>query len=238
MTVRNLLRHLVVAIVLASFVAFAWALRQGRIVIEDRWLPWKPLHVADAPNVLTRFKLSRLATDADGCLSVLAEADALRYTPLPDRITGPGCGFTNAVRIEATSAKVGAAFSLSCRAAVSLAMWERHSLQPLAEAHFGQHVARIEHFGSYACRNVYGREGGRRSQHASADAFDLAGFVLDDGRRVRVLGDWNNDDDAARFLHGIRDGACRFFDAVLSPDYNAAHRDHLHFDRGGYRVCR
>jgi hypothetical protein len=25
---------------------------------------------------------------------------------------------------------------------------------------------------------------------------------------------------------------CLFFDGVLSPDHNAAHRDHLHLDRG------
>jgi hypothetical protein len=36
----------------------------------------------------------------------------------------------------------------------------------------------------------------------------------------------------------VRDGACLFFDGVLSPDYNAAHRDHLHLDRGRYRYCR
>ena len=28
------------------------------------------------------------------------------------------------------------------------------------------------------------------------------------------------------------------FDAVLSPDYNAAHHDHLHLDRGPFRMCR
>ena len=73
---------------------------------------------------------------------------------------------------------------------------------------------------------------------ATAEAFDVAGFVLADGRRIRVLGDWNEDSAAARFLHDVRDGACRFFDGVLSPDHNAAHRDHLHLDRGTYRYCR
>ena len=66
----------------------------------------------------------------------------------------------------------------------------------------------------------------------------MAGFVLADGRRIRVLGDWEQDTDEARFLHDVRDGACRFFDGVLSPDYNAAHRDHLHLDRGPWRFCR
>nr|WP_328730168.1 extensin family protein [Falsiroseomonas algicola] len=36
----------------------------------------------------------------------------------------------------------------------------------------------------------------------------------------------------------MRDGACRWFRAVLSPDYNAAHADHFHFDMGPSTVCR
>lgn len=70
------------------------------------------------------------------------------------------------------------------------------------------------------------------------EAFDIAGFVLEGGERIRVLTDWSGDAPASRFLHEVRDGACRFFDAVLSPDYNEAHRDHLHLDRGPYRTCR
>nr|MBA3526869.1 extensin family protein [Sphingomonas sp.] len=47
----------------------------------------------------------------------------------------------------------------------------------------------------------------------------------------------------AAFLREVRDGACRLFPTVLSPDYNAAHRDHLHLDvanRGtaGWTLCR
>ncbi|HWK51031.1 MAG TPA: extensin family protein, partial [Steroidobacter sp.] len=60
---------------------------------------------------------------------------------------------------------------------------------------------------------------------------------LEGGQRIRVLKDWEEDENGA-FLKEIRTGACRFFDGVLSPDYNAAHRDHFHFDRGPYRVCR
>jgi hypothetical protein len=111
-------------------------------------------------------------------------------------------------------------------------------LAPAAQAHFGQKVARLEHFGSYSCRNVYGRANATRSQHATAEALDIAGFVLEDGQRIRVLKDWPEDGTNAAFLRDVRTGACRFFDAVLSPDYNAAHRDHFHFDRGPYRTCR
>jgi hypothetical protein len=227
-----------------------WAVQSGRVVIPDDWNPWAPLDIDAEPNLLTRHKLARASSDPDACRAALAKP-ALVASPLPDRITGPGCGFDNAFRIERTSVDVGAAFSLSCRAALSLVLWERHVLQQQAMMHLGSPVRRIEHLGSYACRNVYGQDGRRRSQHATADALDIAGFVLDDGRRIRILRDWRSADAddvdsatvddmqaRARFLRALRDGACDWFDAVLGPDYNAAHADHFHFDRGRARLCR
>ena len=157
---------------------------------------------------------------------------------MADRVTGPGCGFTNAVRVEATSAKVGEPFTLSCRSAVALALWEAHVVQPAALARLGERVTRLEHAGTYACRNIYGRKDAPLSRHATADAIDITGFVLSGGRRLRVEREWGSSDADGLFLREVRDGACRVFDSVLGPDYNAAHRDHFHFDRGPYRVCR
>ena len=213
------------------------AVRFGKVQIPDEYNPWAPLNLGTRPNVLTGLKLQRLSKDPEACLQVLSES-GFEYTPLPDRITGYACGFHNAVRIDRTSAQPTEPFSLSCRAAVSLALWERHVLQPKAAEHFGERVTRIEHFGSYSCRNVYGRRAGTRSRHATAEAFDIAGFELGNGTRIRVLGDWPRENPKAQFLREIRTGACRFFDAVLSPDYNEAHRDHFHLDRGPYGTCR
>ena len=208
----------------------------GIVTVPGRWNPWAPLVLADDLGLLTRYKLARLEGDDLACLAVLAQAP-MRYTPLPDRETGEGCAFRNAVMIEATTAAVQP-FALSCRSAVALALWERHVLQPAAQRSFGVAVTRLEHAGSYACRNVYGRDEGRRSQHATADALDVTGFALEDGRRVRVRGGWNGNPGDAAFLREVHAGACQVFDAVLGPDYNAAHHDHLHLDRGSYRVCR
>ncbi len=224
-------------LLLASALALAYQIGSGALRIPDHWNPWAPLVIAETPNFLTRYKLDRLSQNAPLCRAALSQT-GIRYTPLPDRETGPGCGFTNAVRVEATSVNIGEAFALSCRSAVALAMWEHHVLQPAAQAHFGQRVARLQHFGSYACRNVYGREDSRRSQHATADALDIAGFVLGSGRRISVQTDWPDQGTDAQFLRDIHRGACRYFDTVLGPDYNTAHRDHLHFDRGSFRVCR
>lgn len=216
---------------------FALALSRAWVSIPPEWSPWVALDIDAPPNLLTRYKLSRLSGDPELCARVLADAE-MSYQALPDQETGPACGLHDAVTIERTANEVGRPFSLTCRAAVSLALWEKHAVTPAAERHFAVSVQRIEHFGSYACRNVYGRPNATRSRHATAEAFDVAGFVLADGQRIRVLGDWNEDSAAAHFLHDVRDGACRYFDGVLSPEYNAAHRDHLHFDRGPYRLCR
>ena len=229
---RNLLA--VLMIVLA-----AWAWRSGRVVVDipEHWKPWTPLDVGAAPNGWTRYKLSRLDSDADACRAALATT-TLRYSALPDRVTGDGCGYTNAIRIDATSARVSPSFALSCRSAVALALWETHGLQPAALRHFASRVARIEHFGSYSCRNIYGRDAAPRSRHATADALDVAGFVLANGQRIRVLADWDGAAQRGDFLRDAQQSACAYFGSVLGPDYNAAHRDHLHLDRGGYRVCR
>jgi hypothetical protein len=224
-------------LVLVVILAFAAvAVRWDKIDVPDDYNPWAPLQLDAEPNLLTSMKLRRLSKDPDACLKVL-RSSGFEYVAVPNRITGYGCGFHNAVLIDKTSSEPSAPFSLSCRAAVSLALWEHHVLQPKALEHFGARVRRTEHFGSYACRNVYGRPVGTRSQHATAEALDIAGFELANDRRIRVLKNWQENETAAQFLKEIRTGACQFFDAVLSPDYNEAHRDHLHLDRGPFRTC-
>lgn len=229
--------HWLLIVVALAAIAMAYAVHSGRLQLPPQYDPWATLNVSAAPNFLTRYKLARLSHSPTLCHEVL-ETSGFEYERLTDRETGPQCGFTNAVRIDRTSAQVGEAFSLTCRAAVSLAMWERHVLQPAAQQWFDTHVERLEHYGSYSCRNVYGRANATRSRHATAEAFDVAGFLLADGQRIRVLGDWDEGTRAAAFLRQVRDGACQFFDGVLSPDYNDAHRDHFHLDRGPYRICR
>lgn len=228
---------ILILLIIAALGGAVYGIRTGAIPVQPDWNPWAVLEIEAQPNFLTRYKLDRLSKDSALCQQVLATAN-FTYEQVPDRMTGRACGFFNAVRISKTSTRVSAPFSLSCRAAVSLAMWEHHVLVPTAEKYLGQRVATIEHFGSYSCRNVYGRVNATRSQHATAEALDIAGFVLEDGQRIRVLKDWAEPGEKAGFLEDVRTGACRFFDGVLSPDYNAEHRDHFHFDRGPYRACR
>ena len=228
-------RTLSLAAVLLALAALAAALATGRVALPNRWNPFAPLAVAEPPNFLTRHKLARLSRDPAACLAALDGAAGLPHSALPDHDAGNGCGWHDAVRLGGAPGLLAPAVPLSCPAAVSLALWERHAVQPLALRHFGQRVVRVEHLGSYACRNVDGGPPGRRSRHATADAIDVSGVVLASGRRVRVAS-WSAGGADARFLRELHDGACPFFDAVLGPAYNAAHRDHFHLDRGSHGI--
>lgn len=216
----------------------ALGIHEGAWQIPDRYNPFAPLHVSEAPNWLTRFKLGRLSGDAGLCSSVLASSSASAVA-VTDLDAGTDCGWHNAVRLRAIAGvTLSSQTVMSCRAAVSLALWTEHVVQPSATTHLGQPVRRIEHLGSYACRNVNNAESGRRSRHARAEALDVAAFVLQDGSRVTVAKDWKRDDGRGLFLHDAHDGACRWFDGALGPDYNRQHADHFHLERGTWSTCR
>jgi hypothetical protein len=203
-----------------------------------------PPDLRQPAGAMTRARMQMLVDNPQLCRIVLEEAQ-VRHSMLPGRAANAqGCGYPALVRRTAAHG-VGWAPdhpATGCAVAAALHMWERDVLQPAARRHLGQSVTSIRHFGSYSCRNIGGGSEGRISEHARANAIDIAGFRLANGREVSVLRDWRSSDAGTRaFLRDIRDGACRHFSTVLSPDYNQAHADHFHFDqarRGSFGFCR
>lgn len=224
-------------LLLLSCAGIAVSVWRGWLPLADRWNPWAPLNVQDEPNLLTPFKLWRLRDDPALCDQAL-QTSTLRYAHQADSATDAKCPLTDTLRIQGGDVALSSSFLSSCPLAVAYALFDIHALQPAAQAVFGQKVTQVDHLGSFACRNVYNRSQGRLSQHASANALDIAGFRLADGRRITVLKDWKDEGDNGRFLRLVRDGACRQFNTVLGPDYNAAHHNHFHVDMGHWRVCR
>ena len=227
----------VIGVLLVLGGAFVVGVCRGWVPLPADWNPWAPLDVRASPNLLTRFKLGRLQDDPALCDQVL-ETSGLRVSRQADSAADAACPLRNVLRVQGAQVGLSSSFLASCPLAVAFALFERHSLQPAAQAVFGQAVTRVEHLGSFACRNIYNRAEGRLSQHASANALDIAGFRLADGRSISVLKDWPGQGDKARFLRQVRDDACDDFNVVLSPDYNAAHRNHFHLDMGRWWVCR
>lgn len=229
---RGLIKFLLVVVVLGAAPFAVW---RGWWQVPPQWNPWAPLDVQLEPNWLTPWKMMRLGQDRTLCAQALATSP-VRYAPLADNTATADCPLNNVVRVQGSALAFSSSFIATCPLAVAFAMYERHGLQPAAEEVFGQRVTRIDHLGSFACRNIGGSS--RRSQHASANALDIAGFRLADGRRITVARDWNDKGDDARFLRLARDAACKSFSVALSPDYNAAHHDHFHLDMGMFRLCR
>jgi hypothetical protein len=235
-------RRLLLLVLLCLAGLFAW--RYGRDNPED--VPWTKLDLARPVGAFTRAQLAALVEEGGRCRALLRRA-GVRFAPLPPRRDGPECGYDDAVRLTPGGATAidyaPESLGTSCPVASALSLWEWHVVQPAALRRFGVRVAAIDTFGSYNCRRIYGRSTGDWSEHARANAIDVAGFRLEDGRRISVAADWKQAGAKGRFLHEVRDGACRLFTHTLSPDYNAAHRDHLHLDEAakgawGWHACR
>lgn len=164
------------------------------------------------------------------------------FTPLPDQYFGAGCATVGTVRLSSLRSddaqlQLSNLGPVACPLADTLAGWARFGVDRAARQILGSALARIETMGSFACRNVAGRE--RRSAHATANAIDVSALILADGRRISVKQGWSGDDAAVRrFLAAIHQSACKRFGTVLGPDYDAAHRDHLHVELSGTGFCR
>jgi hypothetical protein len=199
--------------------------------------PWAPLDLRDPPGWATRTKLARLNEDVGACRAVLARSDIV-FTALDAAGEGE-CARPDRTRLGDYPLSPDTP-PVTCPVAIALELWRRDSVAPAARRILGSDIARIEHLGAFSCRRMYGASEGRWSEHATGNAIDIAGFVLEDGRRISVLGDWDGEGTEARFLREVRDGACKSFATVLSPEYNAAHADHFHLDQDGRwsGVCR
>lgn len=208
------------------------------------WLKAHPEHDPSAPLDLrhpvgwaTAGKLAALKDDPEACRAVLTRSE-VAYTVL-DPVGEGACARPDRTQLS-TFPLAPDTPPTTCAVATAMELWRKKSVAPAAREIFGSELSSIEHLGAYSCRRLYGRSEGSWSEHATGNAIDIAAFRLADGRRISVLNDWEGEEDEARFLRRVRDDACGVFATVLSPDYNAAHADHFHFDQDDRwaGVCR
>lgn len=156
---------------------------------------------------------------------------------------------------------------MRCPLAVRYVIWDRQTLRPAAEELLGSAVTGVDAGGYACRRIYGSSDPVHRpSEHARGNALDISAVRLADGRRISVADDWGPiragsraaelelgarrslpplfgpppapaDTPEARFLRRIRDEACDVFGTVLGPEYNEAHRDHLHLDGSRTPLC-
>jgi hypothetical protein len=198
-------------------------------------LPWRPVELDQSPSWLAHWQLNRLGDDGPACRVALSTSH-LHYTPQKDRRIDDACGFTNVVRTDVSPIAFNFHPIATCDMTAAL-YWFQTSLETLAQKDLHSRLIRIDQLGTFACRNVDNLPNGSRSQHAIANAIDIAGFRFTDGRVITVAHDYGRSTPEGHFLDGAHDEACRLFNAVLGPRYDRLHMTNFHLDMGPYRIC-
>ncbi|MEM9433791.1 MAG: extensin family protein [Pseudomonadota bacterium] len=220
---------------LCALLGFVLAASVPDSPVTRPWNPTQPFALTDQLTPVTPLKLWKVGRNPALCRAALddPELDVTFQEPL---VVSEQCFISNRVTVS----KVGQAgldpVETQCQTALRLALWERHGVRPAAQAFLGQPVAGIEQIGSYNCRPIRGSQ--RMSTHATAASIDISGFRLADGRVIDLAQDWDSTGPDAEFLRTVRDAACRWFETVLGPDFNALHADHFHLQLRGFGTCR
>ena len=96
-------------------------------------------------------------------------------------------------------------------------------------------ITEVLHIGTFNCRKISGTS--RLSEHASANAIDIWGFVDANGERYVLEEHWEHDtttfsNNKAQVLYeiGQKMHERKIFHNVLTPNYNAGHDNHFHVD--------
>ena len=145
------------------------------------------------------------------------------------------CGIQSPLSVTAITAN-GRSIPLSapaitdCGMATALPAWVAE-VDSYLVAHDKTRIDKINISTNYECRNVDHAKVGNLSFHAFADALDIIGFVLADGRTISIAPGFNGTPEQGRdILHFARDAACTHFMTVLGPDADAFHQDNMHLD--------
>jgi hypothetical protein len=233
MKIGSVLVRLFIAAVFL-FMIFALAVNFRLITLPPHYDPFIPPDLREGPSWFRSLKLKNLDRDPEACLQSIKQTGVASEL-LPVSGPGPDCYLEDTIMLERMSVARIKPEQMRCNIAARLYLWERHVVQPAAQRYFGQSVKEITHFGSYSCRTI--ARSSYMSEHATANAFDISGLRLANGKLISVLASWKAGDRDSEFLHEVHSGLCDYFNLTLSPDYNADHADHFHVDMGWVRGC-
>ncbi len=174
----------------------------------------------------------------------LALTDEVAIAPsIPDIKGVGGCGGEDLVRLEAVvlpdkrRVSVKPAAVLRCAMAAALADWIRSDIAPLAVS-LGSTISDLDNFDSFECRGRNRVAGARLSEHGRANALDIRGIKLANGRSISFTDRAVPRETRESVLHAM----CARFPTVLGPGSDWYHEDHIHLDlverRNNYKICQ
>jgi hypothetical protein len=174
----------------------------------------------------------------------IALTEEVAIAPSVPSIHGPGeCGGDDLVRLEAVVLPNKKRVALTptgimrCTMATAVVNWIRNDVAPEV-AKLGSEITALDNFDSYECRGRNGVPGAKLSEHGHANAIDVHGFKLADGRLIALT----DRSEPREFREAVLHSACTRFPTVLGPDSDFHHEDHIHVDlierRSNYRICQ
>ncbi len=172
----------------------------------------------------------------DACLRELRAA-RVAFTFAAEPRQRDACALRNVVRVL-PGGLLRRPLYMTCDLARALDRFVKTVLEPASVRAFGQPVIQLVENGVRNCRPVEGYDS-LLSEHAFANAIDVAGFVLRDGSVIDVAPGADGAHAAHRdFVREVTAGACTVFRTVLGPGFDELHGRHLHLDMGLLGGCR
>jgi hypothetical protein len=171
------------------------------------------------------------------------------YEPMAPIGQAGGCGAAAALKVsQIAGVTIVPSAELTCDMVEALHGWLSSSVLPAARLELKKKVVKINNASAYVCRRRNGLASGKLSEHAKANALDIATLGFDDGSSISIKGDWSGLKQLigmsaqGNFLRVIRRDACIRFTTVLGPGSDPYHGDHFHIDvarrKNGYRICK
>ena len=137
-----------------------------------------------------------------------------------------------ALNLNGKTMELTSPIQTNCEMATALVDWAQ-DVDAYAKAALDSELAALQTGTSYMCRARVGGAEQFTSEHGFANAVDVVGFTLADGRSIAVKDDWlPATTPEAKLLRQSHGAACGKFTTVLGPEANADHEDHLHLDLG------
>lgn len=207
--------------------------------VPRQHLAWRSIDIEASTGFATNAQMLRLSlSSSETCMKMADNALTFSSAKTDPKDGRDVCGWTVARDVLGSgNGLLSHQTEMQCPLAIGTYIWIRE-IDGLARKHLGSPLKTVHHFGTYSCRRQKGNGSGRWSEHAFANAWDVSGFELEDGTRISVLDHWSKGSRKQRkFLRGVREEACKIFRVTLSPDYNAAHKNHFHVDMGPTSAC-
>lgn len=173
----------------------------------------------------------------------LALTEDIAVAPSTPDIKGPGaCGGTDLVRLEAIvlpdkhRVPLTPPATLRCSMASAVADWVRTDVAPLTQK-LGSEITALDNYDSYECRGFNRIPGAHLSEHGRANALDVRGFKLADGRSIGLTDRTVPRETREAVLHSV----CSRFVTVLGPGSDGYHEEHIHLDlmehQNKFKLC-